>query len=85
MNIQSLKPVLFALSLAGATTVFADSATPPVEDYHFGSHPDIAKVLRPADLNFCGIREVEMLYVDHQGQQHLMRYPVWGQFCVNEN
>ncbi|CDF84056.1 hypothetical protein PKB_2709 [Pseudomonas knackmussii B13] len=81
MKTHPLKPLLFALSLAAASAAFAAGPTPPVEDYRYGSHPDIAKVLRPADLDFCGIREVEMLYEDHQGQQHLLRYPVWGQNC----
>lgn len=84
---KTCKALLLLLSLAGAATAFAatPAGNPPVEDYHYGSRPDIARVLRPADLDFCGIREVEMLYEDHHGQQHLMRYPVWGQGCPNEN
>lgn len=86
MNIRPFKPVLLALALAATPAAFASEAgDPPAEDYRYGSRPDIAEVLRPADLDFCGIREVETLYLDHHGQKHLMRYPVWGQGCPSEN
>ncbi|GBL57164.1 Protein of unknown function [Pseudomonas citronellolis] len=85
MNIRALQPVLLALALAATPAAFAaEPGDPPAEDYHFGSRPDIAEVLRPADLDFCGIREVEMLYLDHQGQKHRLRYPVWGS-CPSQN
>ncbi|MDF3933433.1 DUF2790 domain-containing protein [Pseudomonas citronellolis] len=85
MNPRTCKPVLLALALAATPAAFAAAGDPPAEDYHFGSRPDIAQVLRAADLDFCGIREVETLYQDHQGRKHLLRYPVWGRNCPSEN
>lgn len=64
---------------------FAAQDVPPAQDYHYGQMLDIKRVVQPADLNFCGIREVEMVYEDSAGQLHRLRYPVWGLFCGNEN
>nr|WP_071555871.1 DUF2790 domain-containing protein [Pseudomonas frederiksbergensis] len=75
--------VFFGLStIAGA----ADGPAKPVaEDYYYGMRLDVKRVLHSPDLNdVCGIHEVEMLYEDSQGQQHLLRYPIWGT-CSNDN
>jgi len=58
---------------------------PPAQDYHYGQKLDIQRVVRAPDLDFCGIREVEMTYEDSAGQRHTLRYPVSGQGCGNEN
>ncbi|WP_207886850.1 DUF2790 domain-containing protein [Pseudomonas sp. 30_B] len=77
--------VLIALAcfaLTGAALAAQDVAT--AEDYHYGQQLDIQRVVQPADLSFCGIREVEMVYEDSAGQLHRLRYPAWGLFCGNE-
>ncbi|SDH50521.1 DUF2790 domain-containing protein [Pseudomonas panipatensis] len=84
MNGRGLPLLLWLLPLLACPAAFAEPGDPPAEDYHYGMRLDIAKVLRQPDLDFCGIREVEMLYLDHQGKRHLLRYPVWGQGCQNE-
>lgn len=63
----------------------AAPVAPPVEDYHYGEKLDIKRVVQSPDLDFCGIREVEMIYKDHAGQLHRLRYPVYGEGCANEN
>lgn len=84
---MKLRNLLLAALLVPACVpaAFAAADDPPAEDYRYGSHLDIARVLRSPETNFCGIREVEMLYLDHQGRRHLLRYPQWGQDCPSEN
>lgn len=75
--------VLGGLAFAGAALAVPEN--PPAQDYHYGQRLDIQRVVQPPDLNFCGIREVEMLYEDSAGRLHRLRYPVRGLFCGNEN
>lgn len=77
---------LFAVAcLALAGSAFAAAGAPPAQDCHYGRQLDIHRVVRPADLSFCGIREVEMTYEDSAGQLHRLRYRAWGLDCANEN
>ncbi|MCG8908119.1 DUF2790 domain-containing protein [Pseudomonas sp. DP-17] len=77
--------VLIALGCFAITgAALAAPGVPEAQDYHYGQKLDIQRVVQPADLSFCGIREVEMVNEDSAGQLHRLRYPAWGQFCVNE-
>lgn len=60
-------------------------AEPPVQDYRYGMQLDVKRVIRSPDMDFCGIREVEMLYEDSHRQRHRLRYPVWGLACGNDD
>lgn len=85
-----LKSTLTALALTAFST-FAVSASadmknqPQVQDYSYGSKLDIAKVTHTPMLNFCGVRPVEMSYVDHMGNSHIVRYEVNGNACLGDN
>jgi hypothetical protein len=85
-----LKTTLTALTLTALST-FALTASadmknmPPVQDYTYGSKLDIAKVTHTPMLNFCGVRPVEMSYVDHMGKPHTLRYEVNGNACLGDN
>lgn len=85
-----LKTTLTALTLAAlgsfACVASADmKSMPPVQDYTYGSKLDIAKVTHTPMLNFCGVRPVEMSYVDHSGTAHIVRYEVNGNACLGDN
>jgi len=86
----SLKNTLIALSLltiSGVASASSDNlkTADKVEDYTYSTKLDIAHVISSPDLSFCGIRPVEMTYEDHMGNTHVMRYPVFGNGCVNMN
>ncbi|MCU1719159.1 DUF2790 domain-containing protein [Pseudomonas sp. 5P_3.1_Bac2] len=69
-----------SLVLMGSQMALADDAV--VEQYHYGSHLDIAKVLhRDPVPDVCGVVPVHMTYLDHQGQQHTMEYLIMGNGC----
>lgn len=58
---------------------------PMVMNYTYGSKLDIASVVSTPELNFCGVRPVEMTYVDHMGKTHTVRYEVSGTGCLGDN
>ena len=80
-----MKRLLAVACLFTSCAALAAQDAPPAEDYHFGQKLDIKRVVQAPELDFCGIREVEMTYEDSAGQRHTLRYPVWGQGCGNEN
>ena len=67
--------------MMGSQMAFADQ--PAVEQYSYSSHLDIAKVTHmdaiPDDV--CAVVPIQMTYLDHQGQQHVMQYSVMGNGC----
>ncbi|WP_322364828.1 DUF2790 domain-containing protein [Pseudomonas sp. Teo4] len=66
--------------MVSAQMAFADE--PAVEQYTYGSHPDIAKVVHQDQVpNVCGVVPIQMVYLDHQGQKHIMEYSVMGNGC----
>lgn len=68
--------------MLGSQMAFADQ--PAVEQYSYSSHLDIAKVLHQDPIpSVCGVVPVQMTYLDHQGQQHIMQYSVMGNGCTN--
>jgi hypothetical protein len=71
-----------SLVMLGSQVALADQAV--VEQYHYGTHLDIAKVLhRDAIPTVCGVAPVQMTYLDHQGQQHTLQYLVAGNGCFD--
>ncbi|WP_213872366.1 DUF2790 domain-containing protein [Serratia marcescens] len=81
-----MKSWLALITLGLCCTAWAaERPEPPVQDYHYGMHLDLKRIIRSPTMDFCGIREVEMLYEDSQGQLHRLRYPVWGLACDNDN
>lgn len=73
--------IVASFVMLGTQTAFADQ--PAVEQYSYYSHLDIAKVIDmdrvPDDV--CGVVPVQMTYLDHQGQEHVMQYSVVGNGC----
>lgn len=85
-----MKTALFALSLitlssgTWAATDSSQSPAPIVEDYAYGMHLDIAKVISTSDYNYCGIAPRELTYADSQGAVHTLRYPAFGDGCIDQ-
>lgn len=68
--------------MLGSQIAFADE--PAVEHYSYSSHLDIAKVIHMDPVpDICEVVPVQMTYLDHQGQQHVMEYRVMGNGCSN--
>jgi hypothetical protein len=84
-----MKTLVVALSLSLASTVAlaatTDQASPPVIQYEYGVHLDIARVIQMTDLTtFCGIGPARMTYEDSQMQTKTIEYLVWGSGCKND-
>ncbi|NWL77080.1 DUF2790 domain-containing protein [Pseudomonas taiwanensis] len=83
-----MKTLVVALSLSLASTVALAASTengPPVTQYEYGVHLDIARVLEMTDLStFCGIGPARMTYEDSQMQTKTLEYLVWGTGCKND-
>lgn len=85
-----MKNTLIALTLAAlssfALTANAGAKTmPPVQEYTYGSKIDVADVTHAPDLNFCGVRPVDLAYLDHMGKAHTLRYEAEGNACLGDN
>ena len=67
--------------MLGSQMAFADQSA--VEQYTYGSHLDISKVIHmdavPDDV--CSVVPLQITYLDHQGQQHVMQYSAMGNGC----
>lgn len=80
---------LISLFIAGvscmsmaAEQVATNQEQATVEQYTYGTHLDIAKVVSRSEVpDVCGAVPVQMTYEDHQGQQHTMEYLVMGNGC----
>ncbi|QEY63461.1 DUF2790 domain-containing protein [Metapseudomonas lalkuanensis] len=83
-----MKTLVVALSLSLASTValaVTDQAAPPVTQYEYGVHLDIARVVQMTDLTtFCGVGPARMTYEDSQMQTKTIEYLVWGTGCKND-
>ncbi|MCY1231400.1 hypothetical protein D9M72_438470 [compost metagenome] len=83
-----MKTLVVALSLSLASTVAlatTDQSAPPVTEYEYGMHLDIARVIQMTDLTtFCGIGPAHMTYEDSQMQTKTIEYLVWGTGCKND-
>ncbi|MBD2840015.1 DUF2790 domain-containing protein [Pseudomonas sp. JM0905a] len=83
-----MKTLVVALSLSLASTVTlaaTDQNAPPVTQYEYGVHLDIARVVQMTDLTtFCGVGPARMTYEDSQMQTKTVEYLVWGTGCKND-
>jgi hypothetical protein len=71
-----------AMAEESGTKVAADQAR--AEQYTYGSHPDIAKVVSITPIpDVCKVVPMRMTYQDSQGNQHVMAYEVMGNGCSN--
>ncbi|MFC2971219.1 DUF2790 domain-containing protein [Azotobacter bryophylli] len=69
------------LSMAVEQTADAEEQ-PPVEQYSYSTHLDIAKVVSYSEVpNVCSVVPVQMTYDDHQGARHTIEYLVMGNGC----
>lgn len=72
----------FAMAEESQAKVNAQQAR--VEQYTYGSHPDIARVISVSSVpNVCKVVPMRMTYEDSSGQQHVMGYEVMGNGCTN--
>lgn len=75
--------VTTACVMIGTQMAFA-AEVPAVEQYTYGSHPDIAHVIHQDRIpDVCGVVQMKMTYEDHQGQVHTMQYAVMGNGCFD--
>lgn len=76
-----MKISMFVLALFGFSSVVMaqDSATPPVEQYTYASHLDVAKIISEDPVpDVCAVVPMHMTYQDSKGQQHILQYEVMG-------
>ena len=67
--------------MLGSQAAFAEQ--PAVEQYTYGTHLDIAKVIHEDQIpDVCAVVPIRMTYLDHQGEQHVMQYSVMGNGCA---
>ena len=85
-----MKSLISALTLSlvatGALAGTMDPpAQPPVTQYTYGMHLDIARIVEMTDLStFCGIMPARMTYEDSRMQRNTIEYLVWGTGCKND-
>lgn len=77
---------LTALLATGSAFAYTTDTSAVIHDRTgFLVHLDIAKVVSMTDLSDqCGIIPARLDYLDHQGREHVLDYPVQGR-CTNEN
>jgi len=57
---------------------------PPIEEYTYSTHLDIAKVISMSEApNVCEVVPMKMEYEDSHGQRHILRYSMMGNGCSN--
>ncbi|APQ10719.1 hypothetical protein RSA46_11675 [Pseudomonas oryzihabitans] len=83
---KALMLAIFGL-LATGSALAADRDPVLIHDQPgFFVHLDIAKVISQTDLTSrCGIVPARLDYLDHQGQEHVMDYLVYGYGCYDDN
>lgn len=70
--------------MAAETTATAVNSTPPVEEYTYTTHLDIAKVVSMSEIpNVCKVVPARMTYEDSKGVEHVLEYRVMGNGCTN--
>ncbi|MCI3944664.1 topoisomerase II [Pseudomonas syringae] len=71
-----------AVAEESQTKVAAQQAR--VEQYTYGTHLDIAKVISISQIpNVCEVVPARMVYEDSEGARHVMSYQVMGNGCSN--
>jgi hypothetical protein len=69
--------IVASFVMLGSQMAFAEQ--PAVEQYTYSTHLDIAKVIHQDSVpDVCGVVPLQMIYLDHQGQEHVMQYSVMG-------
>ncbi len=69
-------------TVAGAASLPAQNNS--VQEYTYGTHLDIAKVISMTDIpDVCEVVPAKMTYLDHQGERHTIEYRVMGNGCQN--
>lgn len=78
-----MKTLVAAALLAVSSFALADQAVQPqVEQYSYGTKLDIAKVISLSKVSdVCEVVPATMVYEDHQGQRHTVKYRVMGDGC----
>ncbi|MNE11770.1 hypothetical protein D3C80_1045410 [compost metagenome] len=77
---------LFATFGFAAFGAFADSSV-PVQNYHYGQHLDVKKVLSIHENNngeACGVVTAKMDYLDSKGQPHSLQYQTYATGACHE-
>lgn len=90
-NLEVIKlKALFALILSGLCNVAMAAGVEqqvdqlPVEQYSYGQHLDIARVISLSEVpDVCQVVPARMTYEDSQGKEHVLEYRVMGNGCSN--
>lgn len=82
-----MKVSMLVLALFGFSSVVMaqdSTTTPPVEQYTYASHLDVAKIISEDPVpDVCAVVPAHMTYQDSQGKQHILQYEVMGSGCSN--
>jgi len=71
-------------ALADEVSTDVAQQQPPIEEYTYSTHLDIAKVISMSEApNVCEVVPMKMEYEDSQGQRHILRYSMMGNGCSN--
>lgn len=73
-----MKRIAYLLAL-GCASPLAHAETP--EQYHYGMHLDVAKVISQTLPQGCETGEARMVYLDSKGEQHTLIYLRMGEDC----
>jgi len=83
-----MKALLVCALVSFSAMTLADEAKPtsaeqiPVEQYRYGMHLDIAKVVSSTAIpDACNVVPARMTYEDSSGQRHILQYQVMGNGC----
>ncbi|MHC8319212.1 DUF2790 domain-containing protein [Pseudomonas sp. GB2N2] len=75
---------LCAIAMADEVPTDVAQQQPPIEEYTYSMHLDIANVVSMSEIpNVCKVVPATMEYDDSQGQRHILRYSVMGNGCTN--
>jgi hypothetical protein len=73
-----------AFAMADENTNQAATQNIPVEQYTYGTHLDIAKVISMTEIpDVCHVVPARMVYQDSKGVEHILQYQVMGNGCEN--
>jgi hypothetical protein len=71
-------------AMAGEVPTDVAEQQPPIEEYTYSTHLDIAKVISMSEApNVCEVVPMKMEYEDSHGQRHILRYSMMGNGCSN--
>jgi hypothetical protein len=84
-----MKALLVCALVSFSAMTLADEAKPtaaqqiPVEQYSYGMHLDIAKVIASTSIpDACQVVPARLTYEDSNGQRHVLQYQVMGNGCT---